>query len=255
MFAGCGPDVVGSRYVKSQNVKANEGALITVSREENERLAGTRLSIPAGALDRDTTVTLELGVINLASADVALSPTAVFGPEDAVLLQDVTLIQPVQGLAADEDFTVLASKANVDQAQVTTDSARSQVQFQTRSFGGFQVLRGSAPVDAGPRVCGGPSNLTCPAHMSCLVNQIGGCSPGTCFGVCVVTQRPPDGGVAPRPDAGPVTPVVTDGGSITNPIGRDGGGIINPIGSADGGPRNPIGRDGGFIGIVVDGGN
>src|SRR4051794_23068780 len=67
-LAGCQQSYpLASRYIKSVPVQASQGALVTVDPSESQELAGASISIPAGALERDTTVTVELGLDTLAT--------------------------------------------------------------------------------------------------------------------------------------------------------------------------------------------
>src|SRR5215212_3760300 len=81
-LAGCQQSYpLASRYIKEVPVQASQGALVTVDPSESEELAGASISIPAGALSHDTTVTVELGLAKLASGpDTSVSNVAVWGP-------------------------------------------------------------------------------------------------------------------------------------------------------------------------------
>lgn len=148
-FAACGPEVLGSRYVKQKNVKASEGAIFTVDATESPELNGTRLELPAGALLADTTVTVELGLTSILGAELAAGPAAVFGPAGTLFSTDVTLVLPVRELNATDDVGIVGLAADgtsfeVDASQVALDATRTRASFRIRQLANYQPRRRAA---------------------------------------------------------------------------------------------------------------
>lgn len=145
-FAACGPEIVGSRYVKQQPVRAGEAAVFAVDSSQSAELNGTRLELPAGALAADTTITLELGLTSILGAELSAGPAAVFGPAGTLFNSDVTLVLPVTGLAPGDDVGIVGLAADgtsfeVDEAQVALDSTRTRATFRIRQLANYQPRR------------------------------------------------------------------------------------------------------------------
>lgn len=159
-FAACGTQELGSRYVKTQSVRASEGAIFAV---ETGELNGTRLELPAGALSADTTVTVEIGLTSILGAELAAGPAAVFGPAGTTFTTDVTLVLPVRGLNATDDVGIVGLAADgtsfeVDTAQVALDATRTRATFRIRQLANYQPRRRA--------VCN--ANADCATGLTCV---------------------------------------------------------------------------------------
>ncbi|MBL8913708.1 MAG: hypothetical protein JNM17_23605 [Archangium sp.] len=144
-LAACGP-MVGSRYIKSQDVGAGQAALITVDANESPELAGTRLDIPVGALTTATKVTVELGLYSLLGNELSAGPTAVFGPANTNFTADVILSLPVTGIGPTDDIGIVAEDENgltweIDANQVALNAQRNIATFRIRRLASFQPRR------------------------------------------------------------------------------------------------------------------
>src|SRR5688500_5168982 len=92
----CGPAELGSRFVKSEKVLASQGAVIRVDEAESPELAGTSLVIEPGALELDTTITLEVGRRPLVEPSAVAGPVAVWGPPGTRFIKPAQLAIPFQ---------------------------------------------------------------------------------------------------------------------------------------------------------------
>jgi len=115
-LSGCGSGQaleIASVHVKSELISAARGGSIGVTSAEHARLAGTRIEIPAAALARDTTITIDPAAANLVDADTDVAgPTVEFGPDGTQFAQPVRITLPYEG-AADEDlFRVFVTESN-----------------------------------------------------------------------------------------------------------------------------------------------
>jgi hypothetical protein len=177
LAAACGT-VVGSRYVKSAPVTASSGAVISVTATDSAALAGTSLSIPAGALSADTTITVEPGLLPLVTDGEALSPVVEWGPSGLVFSTPATMTLPLTLSLSDQasDLEVVVEEADGTVkaiATVTLDATRTRASFKVSGFSSYQVRRRHA---------------ACTTNAQCASTQ-------TCVsGTCRTTQT--DGGVA-----------------------------------------------------------
>ncbi|MFO0598103.1 MAG: hypothetical protein U0228_22565 [Myxococcaceae bacterium] len=205
-LAACGPNIVGSRYVKSQDAHAGQAALLTVDATENLELAGTRLDIPAGVLATDAKLTVELGLNSILGAELAAGPVAVFGPISTTFNGEATLVLPVTGAGSTDDVGIVAQDANgtsyeIDPNRVALNPSRTLATFKIKRLGTFQPRRRiacssdsqcatglrctngrcQAPsgtvTDGGPATCG----MTCPSGSVCdplrnVCTQTNGCT-------------------------------------------------------------------------------
>lgn len=145
-LAACGPNIIGSRYVKSQDAAAGQATLLTVDANESPELAGTRLDIPVGALTATTRITVELGLYSLLGNELSAGPTAVFGPAGTTFDADVILSLPVTGIGATDDIGIVAEDENgltweIDANQVALNPTRNIATFRIRRLASFQPRR------------------------------------------------------------------------------------------------------------------
>src|SRR5688572_24351018 len=82
--------------IKAVAVTAAEGGTITVSSAESAQLAGTALVIPAGALAKDTVITLRVGAAPIVSRGQPIGPVAVWGPPGTVFAHEGRMTLPYQ---------------------------------------------------------------------------------------------------------------------------------------------------------------
>ncbi len=171
VLAACDP-VVGSRYVKSQEMTASAGGELTIDASENAELAGTRLSIPANALPSNTQITVEVGLDALVNSTRIASPVVVFGPQTLQLNGDATVVLPLSHVKTGEIITISAragdgSSYEIPTPNITIDASQTHATFTVRRLGSFQAQRSNACV----------SNADCTATEQC-VN-------GLCDAACV----------------------------------------------------------------------
>ncbi len=190
-LAGCGPSQVGSRFVKSQDVKAAQGAVIEVDAADSSALQGTRLALPGGALAHDTTITLELGSANLVAPSAVASPVAVWEPSGLQFSQPATLTLPID-LPVGSDTSHL--NIAVQEADGTTfriphndlTISASRVTFQIDGFTSFQAnTQATCSTDsdcASGESCvnGGCQGNSCQADTDCPSGEA--CRNGSCTG-------------------------------------------------------------------------
>jgi len=164
---------VGSRYVKSVPVKSSQGATITVSPQESDKLAGTALAIQPNALKSDTLITLELGLKDMVDIDSAVAgPVALWGPGGTQFAPAAEMTLPLVA-GADVDLANLFVQVQEDNgtrftiatSELRVDLANKLVSFSARGFSKYQV-RGKK-CNADDPTCGQPGT-------------IGGGTPGKC---------------------------------------------------------------------------
>ncbi|HVE81730.1 MAG TPA: hypothetical protein VND93_02740 [Myxococcales bacterium] len=147
-LAGCQQTYpLASRYIKSVPVQASQGALVTVDASESEELAGSSISIPAGALSQDTTLTVELGLDALASgSDTAVSRVAVWGPAGTKLSSPAEVVLPFT-LPATESADGLTvnllrgdgTKVALDRVAFTVDGSNQAARFRLDELAALEV--------------------------------------------------------------------------------------------------------------------
>ena len=147
-LAACGSDNVGSKYLKSEKVDNTRGAVIEVSATDSATLAGTRLELPAGVLKATTTITLEVGMVDLVAATDVGGPVAKWGPDGTKFNAPVKMTMPFT-TARSNDLSILVKEANgtsfrIPHSGLTIDSAKKLVSFQVTGFTSFQPS--TAPV-------------------------------------------------------------------------------------------------------------
>ncbi|HVE84688.1 MAG TPA: hypothetical protein VND93_17650 [Myxococcales bacterium] len=147
-LAGCQQSYpLASRYIKSVPVQASQGALVTVDPSESQELAGASISIPAGALERDTTVTVELGLEKLATGpDTSVSQVAVWGPAGTKLASPAEVVLPFT-LPATESADGLrvnllrgdGTKVALDRVAFTVDGTNQAARFRLDELAALEV--------------------------------------------------------------------------------------------------------------------
>lgn len=248
LLAACSSNV-GSRFVKSQDVEASREAVISVSAAESDALAGTQLTIPAGALAQNMRITLELGLDSLAPAANAAGPVAVWGPAGTVFSKPVQMTLPVTLSAAAGTLTVLVREADGRQYELPRSRvtvAGGKITFTTNGFTSFQPAIASAVAcTADAFVCPdgtavgrtGPNcTFACPSldggELACPPD-VPVCPDGTEVGYngpnCTVICPDPDAGVVVCTSDAFVCP---DGTAV----GRSGPNCTFTCPSVDGGP-------------------
>ena len=87
---------LGSRFVRSELIPTTGGS-ITVTSNDSAELVGTSITVPAGALSADTTITLApVDTVIPASADIDVAGPAVdFGPDGTQFSTPVTIKLPL----------------------------------------------------------------------------------------------------------------------------------------------------------------
>jgi Cys-rich repeat protein len=170
-LAACDP-VVGSRYVKSQQMAASAGGELTIDASDNKELAGTRLSIPPNALPSNTEITVELGLDALVNSTRIASPVVVFGPQALQLNADATVVLPLSRVKTGEIITISARAADgsgyeILTPNITIDASQTHATFTVRRLGSFQAQRSNA----------------CAVNADCATGEQ--CVNGLCDAVCV----------------------------------------------------------------------
>lgn len=201
----CGPTQVGSRYVKSQQVSASQGAVVTVSASDSTQLAGTKLEIPGDALAADTTITVEVGLEPLVATELVAGPVAVWGPAGTLFSKPARMTLPLQGLEPEDELSIFVREADgrvfeIPAENVVIDAAAGTVAFDIHGFTRFQPQRrhrcatdaqcrqGLACVNGRCRpsgVC--QADADCPQGYVCVAAQTNtaNCQAGApCPGVC-----------------------------------------------------------------------
>jgi Cys-rich repeat protein len=171
-MAACGPQQVGTQYVAQVNATASQGGSLTVTSSQSAELAGLTLTIPAGALDKDTVITVELGDAALPSNSVAGSP-ALFGPSGLVFKKPARMTLPLKpGVNTSHLFIQgvedNGTKFTVPHSAVTVSG--SSVSFDVLGFTTFQPGLG----------------LACTADSDCTGGQV--CQNGSCVDLTVCSS-------------------------------------------------------------------
>jgi hypothetical protein len=214
VFAACGtgePTQLGSIHVKSQQVTAAAGATMEITAAEHAELAGTKLVIPAGALQSDTKITIGIDPDALTDEDSEVSgPVVVFGPSGTTFSAPAELSIPYSGLAEEDLIRVVVREDSgafhvLMPEHLTFDAATKTVRFRVEHFTRFQSRRARRPC----------------AHLNCPSNT---CRRGRC-------QPPPPSDCADPNSCGPAPGVPswtcedgTAGGSTGRCIAQPNGG-------------------------------
>jgi hypothetical protein len=140
---------LGSMHVKSQRISALTGGTIEVTTADQQAhptpsIAGTKIEIPAGALDTDTTITVDLGPASIMPAKAhTVGPAVELGPTPHTFSKPVTVSIPYQSDIHAKRlriFTLEPSGARsvLRGSDLTLDRDKKLVQFQTTHFTSFQ---------------------------------------------------------------------------------------------------------------------
>jgi hypothetical protein len=161
---------LGSTYVKSALIVASAGGSIEVLASDHDKLAGTKISIPAGALTKDTTITIgyDSGDIVQGETD-AIGPTVELGPEGTTFLAPVIVTIPYSGTFDAKRLVVYAKDANgttvIPAHDLTLDETTKTVRFRVEHFTYYQCGNAPAPDECDAQTDCGPApgvpNWTC----------------------------------------------------------------------------------------------
>jgi Cys-rich repeat protein len=169
-----------TRLVLSVPVTASTGQAITVSASQAPALAGAELDIPAGALEQDTIITLELGLNDVVlSPNSPAGPVAIWGPSGTRFSKPALMRLPFQlqsGQSAqnlfidgwEEDGTHF----DVGHSGLGIDLQTQRVAFNVSGFTTFQP--------------GTASGTSCRSDSDCGAGEV--CVNGVC-------EAPDDGGI------------------------------------------------------------
>lgn len=144
MLSACGDDVVGSRYLASAEISPAGGRL-AVSSDERPDLAATRLDVPAGALEKTVTITLEPSTdIGFDAEETAAGPAVDFGPDGLAFETAATMTLPVsKTLGADEELRIHVLESDgtrsvIEGEALSYDAAKGTVSFAVEHFTRYQ---------------------------------------------------------------------------------------------------------------------
>jgi hypothetical protein len=189
-LAGCSTSQnVGSKYAKSQPVSATQGGTVTVTSADDPTLAGTSITIPPGALAKDTTITITEGdTISVPSGASLVGPVADFGPNGTAFSHPATITLPFQ-LAAGQspaDLGVVGVEGDgtvvvVDPSDVVVNASAGTLEFAAAGFTRFSAVHGGGSVlcPPGTALCGCCGSGRClPAGVVCGI----ACPANLCHG-------------------------------------------------------------------------
>lgn len=170
-LAACGgSSLVGSRYVKSQQVSAALGGTVTVSAAEDSRLANASITFPPGALAADTVITVELGLDDLSAGRAG--PVLVLGPEGLALAKDAEVVLPLSldARQRSQDLFVIARGDDGDSrfsgSALVADDSRSRVRFPVSKLRAFQGVVAATASGGGVTAC--TSDDVCAPNQDCV---------------------------------------------------------------------------------------
>ncbi len=100
--------------VAQQSVTAAAGGTVTVSSAQDENLAGVSVTIPAGALAQDTTITVTEGApLSLPAGSKSVTPVVDLGPAGTKFAKPVTITLPfLAGEANTSDLSAVGVEAD-----------------------------------------------------------------------------------------------------------------------------------------------
>ncbi|HEY8206641.1 MAG TPA: hypothetical protein VIG99_04110 [Myxococcaceae bacterium] len=215
-LAGCQQSYpLASRYIKSVPVQASQGALVTVEASDSAELAGASINIPAGALEKDTTVTVELGLEGLgAGPDTSVSRVVVWGPAGTKLAVPAEVVLPFTLPVTESPDGLRVNmlqgdgrKVALDRVAFTVDGVNQAARLRLEELAALEVevshCNGEHPCREG-RVCreGTCVAPTCGSSV-CVTGQL--CCDGQCRSVETGTTA------CPAPQCGETHPCPEDG--------------------------------------------
>lgn len=111
--AACGPGEAGE-------VVGAQGGTLRIDAQRFPELAGTTLAIPAGALSRDTTISLSRGSDLVRPGQTAVSPSLQLEPDGLTFSKPVTLTMPYRATEVPADWMVslLVTSGGVEQPEL-----------------------------------------------------------------------------------------------------------------------------------------
>lgn len=172
LFARCSTQQnVGTRYVKTMALTASQGGTLTVEASESAELAGFDLVVPPGVLPADTTLTLELGLDDVATAPASpAGPVVILGPE-LTFLEGVQLTLPASASYvghSGETELWLSNALGIQKAhapRLSYDSTTRLAVAQVRATGSFQLA--AAAAGTSETRCDGLDEAACTADAGC----------------------------------------------------------------------------------------
>lgn len=246
LLLGCGPtQMVGSRFIDKATL-GTQGGVLEVTADEDALLAGTRLEVPAGALQRETTLTIDRGLGDLVHGGTSLGAIAIFGPEGLVFSTPARLTLPIDGGAGLDLASVVLAVEESDGTTRELSAVSLQAGAATFSLDGFSRFQPKAKAACGVcppnRICrAGRCAVVCGSDADCGMTEQ--CTNGACEPIDAIDAGPaPDAGGL---DAGPLD-AGTDGGPSIRQCMSDSdctmfGGVCGQgvciAAPADGGPR------------------
>jgi hypothetical protein len=145
VFAACGTQTAGSRFVKSEKVVASEGKAIAVSATDSALLAGTSLVVSAGALTKDTVITLEVGLDSLLDAEDAAGPVTTWGPAGTRFSTPARMTVPLTVNESGDELSILVQEADGTRFELPSSAvavdAQGRASFSVDGFTSFQPQR------------------------------------------------------------------------------------------------------------------
>lgn len=189
---------LASKYVKNEKVSKDTGGTIVVSSGDSQALAGTKISIPAGALAADTSITITLSKDAIAPAGIkSAGPVADFGPDGLKFATPATVTLPYAAGTAAKDLVIVGIESNgarlrIGRKDLTVDEGARTVTFKiagfTRYGAGSQGNQCAADSDcAAGEVC---QNGVCVPAQGCQTNadcargQVCDPTTATCVNAC-----------------------------------------------------------------------
>ncbi len=170
VLAACsGGSSVASKYVATA-VIGPTGGTIPVTAADDSVLAGTSITIPAGALTTDTTISIGLSEQDVApKGTTAAGPVVDFEPSGTVFAKPVTMTIPV---TASHSLYIEAVEADGSTSVIAVKSVSDGIAtFQVKGFTSFGAWTGTSTVDA---------SVTCASNADCASGET--CTDGVCGG-------------------------------------------------------------------------
>ncbi|MGD0523650.1 MAG: hypothetical protein ABSE49_00830 [Polyangiaceae bacterium] len=158
----------GGSSLASASIGA-QGGSVTVSAAESATLAGTSITVPAGALSQDVTIAILSSSASVtASGEQAAGPVVDFEPSGTMFTSPVTMTIPVTLPSG-------ASTSSLKIAAVEPDGTRQELAVQSVT-GGLATFQASGFTGFGP-VIPGPT-MSCATNADCPAGQV--CVSGAC---------------------------------------------------------------------------